>query len=300
MALGPADWVQDVAVDRGARAKKQSMEHRDGRGQRSLFRAPRIASWVVTMGVIFGGCGATRSGAPNVASEASRSAAAREEVKAFAVMYSPGGVRASCGFPVVTDASGGEIARYSCRAVSDNGSQERPDVYADHVVCRVEPGVAAVRARECRAEVRDQRERLLGHDDNADRATPASGSCPKHALDPGPHALEGVVLALRRAIPRIFQVVAYGRAQRLTPKSTEVLDVRSLGADGADLPGVRNFHGSSSYWGKLARRRCPAIASRSWMALVYFGVASAVPFAYRYAFFVRTDKGWVVWDHDDA
>jgi hypothetical protein len=199
---------------------------------------------------------------------------------------------------VVSDTAGREVARYPCRAISDNGAKTPPDVYADHVSCHVQSGAAAIRAKDCRSGVRDGHERRLEHDDDADRSTPASGSCPTGVLDPGPHALEGVVSALRQAVPRIFRVVAYGHAERLTPASTDVLDVRSLSTDGVDLPGVRAFTGRSSYWGKLARRRCPAIARRSWMALLYFGGAPAIPFAYRYAFFARTAHGWIVWDHD--
>jgi hypothetical protein len=265
--------------------------------QRGRIQARRAACAAVAA-LVLAGCATTRSGAPDVAAAPSRSAAAREEVKGFAVMYSPGDVNVTCGPPVVTDRGGDEVARYPCRAVTPGAPQTHPEAFTDHVACHVRQGTEAVRTRNCRAGVRDGHEHVLGYDYEARRTRPASGSCPKGVLEPDPNALEGVVHALRRAIPRIYEVAAMGHTQPLTPRTTDVLDVRSLREDGADLPGVRTFTGRSSYWGRLARRRCPAVASRSWMALVYFAGAPAVPFAYRYAFLARTAQGWIVWDHD--
>jgi hypothetical protein len=127
----------------------------------------------------------------------------------------------------------------------------------------------------------------------------ASSSCPKGLLQPGSRAPEDVLRTLRAAVPRVFRVVSYGKTVKLSAKNTNVLDVRSLAGDGANLPGIRTVTGLSSYYGKLAQRRCGGrVASRSWVAIIQFPDAQAIPFSYRFAFFGRTHRGWKVWYHD--
>jgi hypothetical protein len=121
---------------------------------------------------------------------------------------------------------------------------------------------------------------------------PAS-SCPR-ALDPGPRAPEGVLRALRAAVPRTWH---YGRADRkrlkLSAENTLVRDLQSLGGDSRHLPRF------SSYYGKLARRKCgDTVALRTWVAVVYFPTSQAADYAERFAFFARTRTGWKLWYHD--
>ncbi len=257
------------------------------------------AAAVILAALVIAGCGTSRVGVADVVSPASRAAAAREALDAFSDNYSGSGhVTASCADPLVFERRG-PVARYPCHVVIPGDGQIRTERYLDHVDCSVPTGQPAVRAKDCRADVRRAHEmRMLQPDVERDRSTPASGRCPTGVLDEGDHAPEGVVRALRRAIPRIYKVIAYGKVQGLNPSTTEIYVVQSLGSDGVDLPGVRTFKGASSYWGTLARRRCPAIASRSWMALLSFSDAPAVSLSYRYAFLARTNSGWIIWDHD--
>lgn len=117
-------------------------------------------------------------------------------------------------------------------------------------------------------------------------------ACPR-ALDPGPRAPEGVLRALRQAVPRTWHYTTMDGPLKLSAENTLVLDLRSLGSDS---PNARGF---SSRCGKLARRECGStVTQRSWLALVYFPTSQAADLAERFALFARTAEGWKLWYHD--
>src|SRR5689334_14476377 len=62
-------------------------------------------------------------------------------------------------------------------------------------------------------------------------------ACPR-ALDPGPHAPEGVLRALREAVPRTWHYTTMDGPLKLSADNTDVLDLRSLGSDS---PNARGF-----------------------------------------------------------
>ena len=131
-------------------------------------------------------------------------------------------------------------------------------------------------------------------------APPGRAACPR-ALDPGSRAPEKVIRALRQQVPRLFDIVAYGRRAKLTPANTEVLDIRPLGSTHSDLPGIRTLRSTTAYYATIAERLCgPRIVSATWVAILYFEDAPAVPFAYHYAFLSRTAGGWKLWYHRQA
>jgi hypothetical protein len=121
-------------------------------------------------------------------------------------------------------------------------------------------------------------------------------ACPRSVLEPGPGALEGVVRAMREAIPRLISVSAYGHESKLVPDNTNVLDVRPLSSHSVDLPGINTLRAFSAYYERNARRLCGrSVASRSWAAILQFPEAQAVPLSYRVMFFARTSNGWRAW-----
>lgn len=121
-------------------------------------------------------------------------------------------------------------------------------------------------------------------------------ACPRSVLKPGPRALEGVVRAMRKAIPRLIRVSAYGRTSKLVPDNTNVLDVRPLTSPDSDLPGINTLKAFSAYYERNAGRLCGRrVAIRSWAAILQFPDAQAIPLSYRVMFFARIPAGWRAW-----
>lgn len=122
--------------------------------------------------------------------------------------------------------------------------------------------------------------------------TTSAKFCP-HALDPGDRAPEGVVRALRAAVPTTWHYTTPDGPLKLSAKNTTVLDLRSLGSDLPNVPRI------SSYYGKLAQRKCGIdVAYKTWVAVVYFPQSQAANYAQAFAFFARTRSGWKLWYHD--
>ena len=120
----------------------------------------------------------------------------------------------------------------------------------------------------------------------------AAASCPR-ALDPGPRAPEAVLRALRAAVPRTWHYTTADGPLKLSVENTVVLGLLSLGPDSPKL------QRSSSYYGKLARRKCgDMVTLRTWVAVVYFPTSQAANYAEAFAFFARTRAGWKLWYHD--
>ncbi len=121
-------------------------------------------------------------------------------------------------------------------------------------------------------------------------------ACPLHVLDPGAHAPEGVVRALRSAVPRLIRVSAYGHDSKLAPENTGVLDIRPLTNPYVDLPGLSTLRSFSSYYERAARRLCGRVVStRSWGAILTFPEAQGIALSFRVILFARTPKGWKAW-----
>ena len=145
-----------------------------------------------------------------------------------------------------------------------------------------------------------------GPDGEAASGQVADGSaghavCPRRPLDPGSRAPEEVIQALRKQVPRLFDIVAYGRRAKLTPANTDVLDIRPLGNTHSNLPGIRTLRSTTAHYAKIAERLCGReIVSATWVAILYFEDAPAAPFAYHYAFLSRTASGWKLWYHRQA
>lgn len=117
-------------------------------------------------------------------------------------------------------------------------------------------------------------------------------SCPR-ALDPGPRAPEGVLRALRAAVPRTWHYTTPDGPLKLSVANTVVLDLHSLSWDS---PHLKRF---SSYYGKLAQHKCGgAVTRRTWVAVVYFPTSQSANYAQAFAFFARTRTGWKLWYHD--
>jgi hypothetical protein len=120
----------------------------------------------------------------------------------------------------------------------------------------------------------------------------AAASCPR-ALDPGPRAPEGVMRALRAAVPRTWHYTTPEGPLKLSVENTDVFGLLSLGSDS---PKLQRF---SSYYGNLARRKCgDMVTRRTWVAIVYFPTSQAANYAEGFAFFARTRAGWKLWYHD--
>ena len=131
----------------------------------------------------------------------------------------------------------------------------------------------------------------------APEASRAGASCPR-ALDPGPRAPEGVLRALRAAVPRTWHYTTPSGPVKLSARNTEVLDIRSLGGDGLNLKAFADLKGRSSYLGRLARRMCgETVGRRTWVAVVNFPESQSARYAMTFAFFARTPTGWKLWHH---
>jgi hypothetical protein len=120
----------------------------------------------------------------------------------------------------------------------------------------------------------------------------AAASCPR-ALDPGPRAPEGVLRALRAAVPHTWHYTTPDGPLKLSVENTVVRGLLSLAGDSPKL------QRSSSYYGRLARRKCgDMVTLRTWVAEVYFPTSQAANYADAFAFFARTRTGWKLWYHD--
>jgi len=121
-------------------------------------------------------------------------------------------------------------------------------------------------------------------------APPHGGSararCPRQALA-APTAVEDVVRAARRLLPRVYHLTNQQGPVKLTRKNTEILEVVSLNPSQPRLVGAARLR-------RLARSRCGRVADASWALGVYF-TELTVADNLSFAFLTRTSRGWRIW-----